>query len=121
MKNFKPFIHDGPISLSSDFSNSTLIKILRDIGASQSLIFLNALPFSDSSYTGNNVLIKGVNYKDFESIPLHSVHISSKFVSGPVAIGVRESLPYRDIQMLCGDDLAGDSHCISTHNSQALC
>ena len=69
---------------------------------------LNTLLFSDSSYTGTNVLIKGVNSKDFESIPLHSVHISSKFVSGPVTICVRESLPYTDIQLLLGNDLAGD-------------
>ena len=108
MESFKPFIHDGSISLSSDFSNSTPIKILRDTGASQSLLLLNTLPFSDSSYTGTNVLIKGVNSKDFESIPLHSIHITSKFVSGPVTIGVRESLPYRDIQLLLGNDLAGD-------------
>ena len=69
---------------------------------------MNTLPFSDSSYKGTNVLIKGVNSKDFESIPLHSVDISSKFVSGPVTIGVRESLPYKDIQLLLGNDLAGD-------------
>ena len=106
MDSFKPFIHDGPNSLSSDFSNSTPINILRDTGASQSLLLLNTLPFSDSSYTGINVLIKGVNSKDFESILLHSVHISSKFVSGPVTIGVTESLPYRDIQLLLGNDLA---------------
>ena len=108
MESFKSFILDGFISLSSDFSNSTPIKILKDTGASQSLILLHTLPFSDSSYTGTNVLIKGVNSKDFESIPLHSVHISSKFVSRPVTIGVRESLPYRDIQLLLGTDLAGD-------------
>ena len=108
MESFKPFIHDGSISLSRDFSNSTPINILRDTGASQSLLLLITLPFCDSSYTGTNVLIKGVNSKDFESVPLHNVHISSKFVSGPVTIGVRESLPYRDIQLLLGNDLAGD-------------
>ena len=108
MKSFKPFIHDGSISPSSDFSNSQPIKILRDTGALQSLILLNTLPFSVSSYTDTNVLIKGVDSKDFKSIALHSVHISSKFVSGPVTIGVRESLPYRDIQLLLGNDLAGD-------------
>ena len=75
MESFKPCFHDGSISLSSDFSNSTPIKILRDAGASQSLLLLNTLPFSDSSYTGTNVLIKDVNSKDFESISLHSIHI----------------------------------------------
>ena len=81
MERFKPFIHDGSISLPSEFSNTAPIKIFKDTGASQSLILLNTLPFSDSSYTVTNVLIKAVNSKDLESIPFHIVHISSKIVS----------------------------------------
>ena len=47
-----------------------------------------------------------MNSKEFEYIPLRSAHILSKCVS--VTIGVRESLPYRDIQLLLGNDLADD-------------
>ena len=38
MDMFLPFIHDGLVSLSRDMSHSVPIKILRDTGASQSLL-----------------------------------------------------------------------------------
>ena len=108
MESFQPFIHDGFASLSSDFDNSTPIKVLRDTGASQSLMLVDALPFSDSSYSGTNVLIKGIDSTDFVSVPLHNIHLSSSLVSGPVTVGVRSSLPFDGIQLLLGNDLAGD-------------
>ena len=40
---FEPFIHDGLVSLSSDLSSATPVKILRDTGASQSLLLVDTL------------------------------------------------------------------------------
>ena len=108
MESFKPFTHDGFVSLSGDFDHATPIKLLRDTGASQSLMLVDTLPFSDSSYSGTNVLIKGVDSQDFVPVPLHNVHLSSSLVSGPVTVGVRTSLPFEGIQLLLGNDLAGD-------------
>ncbi len=107
MESFQPFIHDGFVSLSGDFDNATPIKVLRDTGASQSLMVVDTLSFSDSSYSGTNVLIKGVDSDDFVSVPLHNVHLWSSLVSGPVTVGVRSSLPFEGIQLLLGNDLAG--------------
>ena len=45
IQSFEPFIHNGFVSLSSDLTNSNLVKILRDTGASQSLLWANTLPF----------------------------------------------------------------------------
>lgn len=42
------------------------------------------------------------------SVPLHIVHLSTNFVSGPVMVGVRPSLPVPGISLLLGNDLAGD-------------
>ena len=65
MDTFKPFIFDGSVSLPNDQSNVYLpIKILRDTSASQSLMLTKTLPFSTNSYSGKNVLIRGVNSKD---------------------------------------------------------
>ena len=47
METFEPFIHDGFVSLTSDLSNATAVKILRDTGASQSLLLADALPLSE--------------------------------------------------------------------------
>ena len=68
------------------------MKILRDTAASQSLLLTDTLPFSEDSYSGSNVLIKGVDSVDYSSIPLHNVHLVSKLVSGPVKVGIKPSL-----------------------------
>ena len=82
MEIFEPFIHNGFVSLKSDFYNATPIKILRDTGSSQSLLLTDTLPFSDDSYSGSNVLIKGVDSVDYSSVPLHNVYLASKLASG---------------------------------------
>ena len=106
MQSFEPFIHNGFVSLSSEFTNSNPVKILRDTGASQSLLLANTLPFSDVSFTGANVLIKGVDSTEFTSIPLHNAYLSSDLVSGHV-VGILPSLPFDGVHLLLGNDLAG--------------
>lgn len=105
MTVFEPFIHNGYISLSSDLS--VPIQILRDTGASQSLVLTSVLAFSSDSYTGSDVLIKGISSTDYTPVPLHKVYLNSELVSGPVTIGVTSTLPYDGIQLLLGNDLAG--------------
>ena len=108
MEIFEPFIHDGFVSLKNDLYNATPIKILRDTGSSQSLLLTDTLPFSDDSYSGSNVLIKGVDSVGYSSIPLHNVYLASKLVSGPVKVGIKPNLPFKGISLLLGNDLAGD-------------
>ena len=57
METFEPFIHDGFVSLTSDLSSASPIRILRDTGASQSFLLADTLPFSEQSSAGANVLI----------------------------------------------------------------
>ena len=45
MEIYKPFLSDGFVSLNSDFAQSTPITILRDTGASQSLILADTCHF----------------------------------------------------------------------------
>ena len=67
---YEPFLSDGFVSLNSDSAQSTPIKILRDTGASQSLILADTLPFSEKSSSGTSVLIQGVEC-GFVNVPLH--------------------------------------------------
>ena len=60
MEIYEPFLSDGFVSLNSDFAHSTPITILRDTGASQSLILEDTLPFSEKTSSGTSVLIQGV-------------------------------------------------------------
>ena len=107
MEIYEPFLSDGFVSLNSDFAQSTPITILRDTGASQSLILADTLPFSEKTSSGTSVLIQGVEC-GFVNVPLHNIYLSSDLVNGPVAVGIRQSLPFKGVHLLLGNDLAGD-------------
>ena len=107
MEIYEPFLSDGFVSLNSDFAQSTPITILRDTGASQSLILADTLPFSEKTSSGTSVLIQGVEC-GFVNVPLHNMYLSSDLVNGPVAVGIRQSLPFKGVPLLLGNDLAGD-------------
>ena len=107
MEIYEPFLSDGFVSLNSDSAQSTPIKILRDTGASQSLILADTLPFSEKSSSGTSVLIQDVEC-GFVNIPLHNIYLSSDLVTGPVAVGIRPYLTFKGVHLLLGNDLAGD-------------
>ena len=108
MEMFEPFIQNGFVSLSDDFSEAKPIRILRDTGSAQSILLQSTLPLSDSTYSGDNVLLKGVDTSlgSYPSAPLHQVYISSSHVNGPVTVGITSSLPIDGIDFLLGNDLA---------------
>ena len=107
MEIYEPFLSEGFVSLNCDFAQSTPITILRDTGASQSLILADTLPFSEKTSSGTSVLIQGVEC-GFVNVPLHNIYLSSDLISGPVAVGIRPSLPFKGVHLLLGNDLAGD-------------
>ena len=74
MENYKPFISKRVVSLVGDESSSQRVKILRDTGATQSLMLDSVLPLTENSFTGANVLISGVETGVLE-VPLYEVNI----------------------------------------------
>ena len=106
MNVFEPFIHEGSVSLSSDMSDPTSIKILRDTGASQSLLLSDTLLFSEESSVCASVLIRGINCSEYSPVPLHTVYLKSDLVTGPVKVGIQSSLPFEGVHLILGNDLA---------------
>ena len=98
---------NGFVSLSGGNCPPTPIKILRDTGASQSLILVDILPFSKKTSSGTSVLIQGVECGTV-NILLHHVNLSSDLVTGLVVIGITPSLPFKGVHLLIGNDLAGN-------------
>ncbi|KAJ8049627.1 hypothetical protein HOLleu_02455 [Holothuria leucospilota] len=105
--NALAIVDEGFISLDGNSAHPPVkIKILRDTGATQSLLLDGVLPLSDSTSTGANVLIQGVEC-GFISVPLHKINLKSDLVSGSVIVGGRPTLPVKGVSLLLGNDLAG--------------
>ena len=114
--DFKSFISEGRVSFVG-MNESSRINVLRDTGASQSLLVKDALPLNEQSFTGSNVLIQGIK-SGVASVLLHVVDLQSSLVSGPVLVGIVTSLPVPGVSLILGIDLAGDrvmaNPCVST-------
>ncbi|CAB4003876.1 Hypothetical predicted protein, partial [Paramuricea clavata] len=106
MKVFEPFVNAASVSPLNNPTQRTPVQVLRDTGASQSLILTNTPPPSAESYSGNNVLIKGVHSSDYSSVPLHNIRLHPD--PGDVSIGTIDTPPLDGIQLLLGNDLAGE-------------
>ena len=87
-------------------TTKTPILILRDTGANQSLLLEGTLPLSEQTFTGAEVLIRGVGLEPI-SVPLHEVGLQSDIISGLVEVEVHPSLPIEGISLILGNDLAG--------------
>ncbi|KAK9508100.1 hypothetical protein O3M35_007837 [Rhynocoris fuscipes] len=105
LDKFEPFLSIGSVSLNYNI-NPVSIKILRDTGASQSLILDTVLPFTDNSFTGKHVTIQGVG-SQLISLPIHNIYLNSKCAQGNFEIGVIHSLPFEDVTLILGNDIAG--------------
>ena len=51
------------------------------------------------------MLIQGVELRTF-CVPLHSIHLKSGLLTGPVVVGVGPSLPVHGASFILGNDLA---------------
>ena len=120
MEIYEPFLLDGFVSLNSNFAQSPSITILRDTGASQSLILADTLPFSEKSSSGTSVLIQGVEC-GFVNVPFYNFYLSSDLVNGPVAVGIRQTLPFKGDHLLLGNALAGDKVVVNSLVTDTPC
>ena len=104
-EEFKAFVSEGFVSLESSSSQVT-IKILRNTGATQSLLLDGVLPLSISTSTGESVIFQGIEGGCI-NVPLHKVNLVSVLVTGSVGVGTRPTLPIKGVSLLLGNDLAG--------------
>lgn len=103
---YDPFISAGSVSLTDNSETQVPIRILRDTGASQSIILSDVLPWSDSSACGYNVLLQGIEI-GYVPVPLHYMYLQSELVSGRFKVAVQPSLPVKGITLVMGNDIAG--------------
>ena len=121
MEDYKPFLSQGFISLDEN-SDPKPIRILRDTGASQTLLLEGILPLSENTSVGASVLLQGVELGRVD-VPLHRIYLKSDLITGPVIVGVRHNLPVEGVSMLLGNDLAKNkvvAEPIVTHNPDVV-
>ena len=102
-RDFEPFITGGKIKLEGGPEKK--IVVLRDTGANLSLVLKKTLEWSEESYSGEEVTVRGL--ASGVSIPLHYVWLKTGFAVGKVKVGVSEELPIEGVDMLLGNNIAG--------------
>ena len=97
--SFAPFTFIGDV-------HGKKVTILRDTGASLSLVLKSVVKVGSKSFTGKFVNLKGVCGKATK-IPLHRIDLNCNVTTGTVVVGVVKQLPI-DVDVILGNDLAGD-------------
>lgn len=87
-KEFLLFVSEGLVSQTEN-SAPQPIQILRDTGASQSLLLKEALPSCECEDTekGDFTLVQGIVGRSV-TVPLHFVYLKSELVTGQVKVGL---------------------------------
>ena len=86
--------HGGPVKVS----------VLRDTGASQSLLLRNKLPKGVIEATRETVMIEGIGGKRVK-IPLCKITLKSPWKNGPIQVGVVDKLPMKGIFLILGNEV----------------
>ena len=86
--------HGGPVEVS----------ILRDTGASQSLLLRNKLPKGVIEATRETVMIEGIG-GNWVKIPLCKITLKSQWKNGPIQVGVVDKLPMKGISFILGNEV----------------
>lgn len=103
---FKPFMSEGLVSFTGNPEEQRPVRMLRDTGASQSIIREGILPWSSISSCRSSVVIQGVGMS-YIPAPLHRINVLSHLVNGFFRVAVLPALPIKGVDFILGNDLAG--------------
>uniref|UniRef100_A0AAY4D6X3 CCHC-type domain-containing protein n=1 Tax=Denticeps clupeoides TaxID=299321 RepID=A0AAY4D6X3_9TELE len=103
---YEPFVLAGTVSAAAGNSSAVPVRILRDTGAAQSFVLANVWPFSDDTFCGSYVLVRGIEL-GIVKVPLHVLNLHCALFSGSCKVAVRPELPMQGIDFILGNDLAG--------------
>ena len=101
-KSYRPWTKRGVIR--GPHGAPVEVSILRDTGASQSLLLRNKLPKGVIEATRETVMIEGIGGKRVK-IPLCKITLKSQWKSGPIQVCVVEKLPMKGISLILGDEV----------------
>ena len=111
-ESYHSFLFDGEVTPCMSGEACKPVVILRDTGATQSLMVENGMSFPPDSAVKAKVLIQTVD-DNYMSLPLFGVHLKCDLVSGHVTVGVVPELPKAGIDFWLGNDLDVDKVVVS--------
>ena len=101
-KSYRPWTKKGMIK--GPHGGPVEVSILRDTGASQSLLLRNKLPKRVIEATRETVMIEGIGGKRVK-IPLCKITLKSQWKNGPIRVGVVDKLPMKGISLILGNEV----------------
>ena len=101
-KSYRPWTKKGMIR--GPHGGPVEVSILRDTGASQSLLLRNKLPKGVIEATRETVMIEGIGGKRVK-IPLCKITLKSQWKNGPIQVGVVDKLPMKGISLILGNEV----------------
>ena len=101
-KSYRPWTKRGVIR--SPHGGPVEVSILRDTGASQSLLLRSKLPKGVIEATRETVMIEGIGGKSVK-IPLCKITLKSQWKNGPIRVGVVDKLPMKGISLILGNEV----------------
>ena len=99
-----PFVSTATVSLGE--SEPVSVKVLRDTGASQTLLLSSTFEGMNVPDAVDFVVCKGIGGTSI-SVPLCEVHLDSELVKGDVTVGLIPDFPMTGVSLILGNDLAG--------------
>jgi transposase InsO family protein len=105
----QPYCHIAWLTLKSI---DKPIVILRDTGATRSLLSSSCVGVDDVEFVGKEEKVKGIT-SELVSVPLVHVHLRSNYLKGDFVVGLSDNLPAA-VDMLWGNDLMLNSNDVST-------
>ncbi|XP_064103297.1 uncharacterized protein LOC135213249 [Macrobrachium nipponense] len=103
---FKPFCFDGVLVAGDEHSKGVVVKLMRDTGSSQSLVVRGAVPGLEDCLTNDKVIVRSIG--GLTSLPRARVHLDCGIFKGDIIVGIVESLPIPGVDVLVGNDAAGN-------------
>ena len=101
-KSYRPWTKKGMIR--GPHGGPVEVSILRDTGASQSLLLREKLPKGVIEATRETVMIEGIGGKRVK-IPLCKITLKSQWKNGPIQVGVVDKLPMKGISLILGNEV----------------
>ena len=103
-KSYRPWTKRGAIRGPN--SRPVEVSILRDTGASQSLLLREKLLKGVIEATRDTVMIEGIGGKRMK-IPLCKITHKSQWKNGPIQVGVVDKLPMKVISLILRNEVEG--------------